>query len=272
MRLSENPSRLDGTVNATVASITITGLTANRAVATNGSKTLVSSATTATELGYLSGVPGLITATYAPLASPTFTGIVTAPQYVATTGGTYGSESAGTWAYDTANKLWFKADAIANGVVRSSFTPNTAPSTTLTGASGLEQDFSLTHVFPANSIVLGRIFEERKSFTYNATGTPTFNLKGYFGTNAYATTGAKTSDNNQSNGVIEVRGILSADSTTVMRYQVYVVMYGSSTTQFYSSTGTFAYDATSSQTWKWSVTISGDAGDTIAMTHDIAYF
>lgn len=44
----------------TFTSITITSLTADRVVVTNGSKTLASSATTATELGYVAGVTSAI--------------------------------------------------------------------------------------------------------------------------------------------------------------------------------------------------------------------
>jgi hypothetical protein len=44
----------------TVSSVTISGLTASRAVATNGSKTLVSATTTATELDFLSGVTSAV--------------------------------------------------------------------------------------------------------------------------------------------------------------------------------------------------------------------
>ena len=55
-------------------------LTANTAIGTNGSKQLISSATTFTELGYLSGVTSAIQTqinTKAPTANPTFTGTVT---------------------------------------------------------------------------------------------------------------------------------------------------------------------------------------------------
>lgn len=60
--------------------VTLAGLTASRAVVTDGSKVLTSSATTATEIGYVSGVTSAIQTqvnTKAPSASPTFTGTVT---------------------------------------------------------------------------------------------------------------------------------------------------------------------------------------------------
>lgn len=63
----------------------IAALTANKAVATNGSGALVAATTTDTELGYLSGVTSAIQTQLglkAPLASPTFTGVVTAPSFV----------------------------------------------------------------------------------------------------------------------------------------------------------------------------------------------
>lgn len=68
---------LDGSGNLNIA-----GLTASRVVATDSSKNLVSSATTGTELGYLSGVTSALQTQLdakAPLASPTFTGTVTLP-------------------------------------------------------------------------------------------------------------------------------------------------------------------------------------------------
>lgn len=54
------PQSIDISANMTLNGITLSGLTANRAIATNGSKLLVSSNTTDTELGYLSGVTSLI--------------------------------------------------------------------------------------------------------------------------------------------------------------------------------------------------------------------
>lgn len=60
--------------------LNITGLTASRALVTDGSKNLASSATTATEIGYVSGVTSAIQTQLdakAPTASPTFTGTVT---------------------------------------------------------------------------------------------------------------------------------------------------------------------------------------------------
>ena len=70
-----------GTANITGA-ITNGSLTASCAVVSDGSKVLVSSATTATEIGYVNLVTGPIQAQIdlkAPLASPTFTGTVTLP-------------------------------------------------------------------------------------------------------------------------------------------------------------------------------------------------
>ncbi len=74
-------------LKAPLASPTFTGtittaLTASRAVATGSSSELAASATTATELGYVSGVTSAIQTQMnlkAPLASPTFTGTVTTP-------------------------------------------------------------------------------------------------------------------------------------------------------------------------------------------------
>lgn len=60
----------------------LAALTADTVPYLNGSKALTSSAVTSTELGYLSGVTSAIQTqlgTKAPLASPTFTGTVTAP-------------------------------------------------------------------------------------------------------------------------------------------------------------------------------------------------
>lgn len=52
---------IDDSDNVTgVESLTVDGLTASRAIVTNGSKVLASSATTATELGYVSGVTSAI--------------------------------------------------------------------------------------------------------------------------------------------------------------------------------------------------------------------
>lgn len=48
--------------------------TASRALVTDASKNAISSATTATEIGYLSGVPSAIATTYLPLAGGTLTG------------------------------------------------------------------------------------------------------------------------------------------------------------------------------------------------------
>jgi len=61
---------------------TLSGLTASRAIITNGSKVLASSATSDTELGYVAGVTSAIQTqinTKAPSANPTFTGTVTVP-------------------------------------------------------------------------------------------------------------------------------------------------------------------------------------------------
>ena len=69
------------TGTATVANMIDSGLTANTVVYANGSKQLTSSSVTTTELGYVSGVTSAIQtqlAAKAPLASPTFTGTVTA--------------------------------------------------------------------------------------------------------------------------------------------------------------------------------------------------
>jgi hypothetical protein len=54
-------------------------LTASRALASSAFGKVVISNTTATELSYLSGVPAPINTTYAPIASPTFTGAPAAP-------------------------------------------------------------------------------------------------------------------------------------------------------------------------------------------------
>lgn len=63
-------------------SITMAGLTASRALTTNSSKVLTASATTDTELGYVSGVTSAIQTQLnakAPTASPTFSGTITTP-------------------------------------------------------------------------------------------------------------------------------------------------------------------------------------------------
>lgn len=60
----------------------VTPVTASRAVISNGSNQLAASATTDTELGYVSGVTSAIQTQMnlkAPLASPTFTGTMTVP-------------------------------------------------------------------------------------------------------------------------------------------------------------------------------------------------
>ncbi len=78
---------VNGSLLAPQASPTFTGtitapLTASRAVVTGASSELASSAVTATELGYVSGVTSAVQTQMnlkAPLASPTFTGTVTLP-------------------------------------------------------------------------------------------------------------------------------------------------------------------------------------------------
>jgi hypothetical protein len=69
----------------------LTGLTASRALVTDGSKNLTSSSTTSTELGYVSGVTSAIQTQLddkAPLASPTFTGTVSTAQLSTTSAST----------------------------------------------------------------------------------------------------------------------------------------------------------------------------------------
>ena len=66
---------------ATVSLLTNTDLTASRAIVSDSAQRITNSVTTATELGYVSGVTSAIQTqlgTKAPTASPTFTGIVTA--------------------------------------------------------------------------------------------------------------------------------------------------------------------------------------------------
>lgn len=68
-------------------SVQVSSLTASHALVTDGSKGLVSSVTTATELGHVSGVTSAIQTQMnlkAPSASPTFTGTVTAATLTAT--------------------------------------------------------------------------------------------------------------------------------------------------------------------------------------------
>ena len=68
--------------SASASALNVSGLTASRAVVTDGSKNLASSAVTSTELGHVSGVTSAIQTqinTKAPTASPTFTGTVTIP-------------------------------------------------------------------------------------------------------------------------------------------------------------------------------------------------
>jgi hypothetical protein len=82
-----NELQTDIDTRATKASPTFTGtvttpVTASRALTTNASSELTASATTSTELGYVSGVTSAIQTqinTKAPSASPTFTGTVTTP-------------------------------------------------------------------------------------------------------------------------------------------------------------------------------------------------
>ncbi len=85
---------------------TFTALTATTVPYLNGSKVLTSSAVTPTELGYLSGVTSAIQTqlgTKAPLASPTFTGTVTAPTIdVTTISHTGGTDIKGTNTNDAA--------------------------------------------------------------------------------------------------------------------------------------------------------------------------
>ena len=60
--------------------VTVSGVTASRALTTDGSSAIAASATTATELGYVSGVTSSIQTqlnSKAPTASPTFTGTAT---------------------------------------------------------------------------------------------------------------------------------------------------------------------------------------------------
>lgn len=100
---------------ATVSLVTNTDLTASRVVVSDSAKRITNSVTTATELGYVSGVTSAIQTqigTKAATASPTFTGIVTltnlanglglvgTPSYTFT-----GDENSGLWssAADTLN-------------------------------------------------------------------------------------------------------------------------------------------------------------------------
>lgn len=69
-------SETNAAASAAAAAAVIAGLTASRVVVTNGSGTLASSATTATEIGYVSGVTSAIQTQLdakAPSASPTLT-------------------------------------------------------------------------------------------------------------------------------------------------------------------------------------------------------
>lgn len=69
-------SETNAAASAASAAAVIAGLTASRAVVTNGSGTLVSASTTATEIGYVSGVTSAIQTQLdakAPSASPTLT-------------------------------------------------------------------------------------------------------------------------------------------------------------------------------------------------------
>ena len=94
---------------------TNTGVTASRAVVSDSAQRITNSVTTATELGYVSGVTSAIQTqlgTKAPTASPTFTGIVSATNIanalglVATPSYTFtGDENTGLWSSgaDTVN-------------------------------------------------------------------------------------------------------------------------------------------------------------------------
>ena len=71
----------------TFTGLTVSGVTASRAVVTNGSSALAAATTTATEIGYVNGVTSAIQTQLnakAPLASPTFTGTVTTAKFVET--------------------------------------------------------------------------------------------------------------------------------------------------------------------------------------------
>lgn len=69
-----NPVKFTGSLTASV--------TASRAIVSNGSGVLAAATTTSTEIGYVNGVTSAIQTqmnTKAPLASPTFTGLVKLP-------------------------------------------------------------------------------------------------------------------------------------------------------------------------------------------------
>jgi len=76
-----NPTITGGTFTGGTFSLsTNTGVTASRAVVSDSAQRITNSVTTATELGYVSGVTSAIQTqlgTKAPTASPTFTGVVT---------------------------------------------------------------------------------------------------------------------------------------------------------------------------------------------------
>lgn len=101
MRITHSGNIQIGSTTATAGSpkldvtgsIGSTSLTSSRVVVSDANNVLSSSATTSTELGYVSGVTSAIQTqlgTKAPLASPTFTGTVTTPSIIITGGASNG--------------------------------------------------------------------------------------------------------------------------------------------------------------------------------------
>lgn len=76
------PNPVNLTNSLTVAGNAVNTFTASRAIVSNGGGVLAAATTTSTEIGYVNGVTSAIQTqinTKAPLASPTFTGLVKLP-------------------------------------------------------------------------------------------------------------------------------------------------------------------------------------------------
>lgn len=100
------------------------GLTASRAIVTDGSGILTPATTTATEIGYVNGVTSAIQTqlgTKAPLASPTFTGVVTTANGSAASPSLVVGDNSGTGFYDGGTSVLNVATA---GAVKYSWLAN----------------------------------------------------------------------------------------------------------------------------------------------------
>lgn len=104
LALAVPPFRTD---NATIKNtLTLSGLTASKVPYLDASKNLATSAVTPTELGYLTGATSAIQTQLnlkAPLASPTFTGTVTAPTFAGALTGNASTATSATTATTAGN-------------------------------------------------------------------------------------------------------------------------------------------------------------------------